>query len=150
MIILVLCGWERLFRFLAFFATTSSLENQLKNGEYGIRLTTANDFIFSIEYKTLDGEFHKIATAIINDKLCISSDEKYGTLAKLIAGGSTFKGLKPMAYKEKFLDADEEKLFERLQKDFNSKEEALQEFDGCIRVGIENVQDYEDELQEKK
>lgn len=133
-----------------FFATVQSQENHLQNGQYCIRLTHSKDFVLAVDYKTKEGSFKKLGLSIEDKIIKVSHHEYAGTLVDLVEKMVELKGLAPMPYTEKFLDKDEEALYQTLLKDLGSPEKAMEAFETYVGQGIETIKEYEDEKKEEK
>jgi hypothetical protein len=126
-----------------FFATKDSQEKSLQNGQYAIRFTSTDKFVFSAEIKNKEGKILKLGIAIAGDKLAVTKDEQAPNLQDLVKDGKSFKGLGPLPYPNRFLDAEEENLFKKLQEEDAAN--ASSNFDRYVEMGIDTVSAYEKE-----
>jgi len=134
------------FSLPGFIPTKDPQEKNLQNGQYVIRFTSSDKFIFSAETKDASGKITKLGIAVVDDKLCVTKDEKDNNLHDLTKNGKSFKGLKPMPYKDLFLDDEEQKLYDHIKTEVGGNEEKAKEvFDQATLGGFDTVKSYEDE-----
>lgn len=130
-----------------FFPTIQSQEGKLQKGDYCIRYANAKNIIFSVELKNLKGEVKKLGLAIAPSQkssyvLFVNQNEKAANLPDLITqmNNGSLKGLKPVAYKDTFLDVGEENLYRKLQQD--KGKDAMQYFLAHVSMGVDTVEEY--------